>query len=96
MGYRIEYGDMKVHKYRRRAKWGSWIAFACVILLVAGAITVKTVGLTWVQEVLLPGDPVVTAAALDGLVEDLRQGDTLGQAIKAFCQEIMENGQLPE
>lgn len=96
MGYRIEYDGIGVKKHRGPVKRGGRIAYVCVLLLVAGAITVKTVGLTWVQEVLLPGDPEVTAMALEGLVEDLRQGDTLGQAIKAFCEEIIANGHLPE
>ncbi len=96
MGYRIEYDGIGINKRRKPIKWGSLIALACVLLLVAGAVTVKMVGLPWVQEVLLPGDPEVTAMALEGLVEDLRQGDTLGQAIKAFCEEIIANGRLPE
>lgn len=96
MGYRIEYDGIGAEKYRGHVKWARWIAFVCVILLITCAITVKTVGLTWVQEVLLPGDPEVTSAALDGLVENLRQGDSLGQAIKAFCEEIIAHGQLPE
>lgn len=96
MGYRIEYDSVAIQKHRGQIKWRSWIVTGCVLFLVVGAITIKTVGLTWVQEVLLPGDPEVTAVALEGLVEDLRQGDTLGQAIRAFCEEIIANGHIPE
>ena len=96
MGYRIEYDGIGIQKRRGEIKWRGWITLVCVLLLVVGAITVKTVGLQWVQEVLLPGDPDVTAAALEGLVDDLRQGDALGQAIRAFCEEIIANGQLSE
>ena len=96
MGYQIRYDAIGIQNRKGRDKLRGWIASICVLLLIAGAITVKTVGLTWVQEVLLPGDPDVTAAALEGMVEDLRQGDSLGQAIRAFCEEIIANGQLPE
>lgn len=96
MGYQIKYDAIGVKKQRKHLNWRRWVVSISILLLIAGAITVKTVGLTWVQEVLLPGDPEVTAMALESLVEDLRGGDTLGQAIKAFCEEIMANGHLPE
>jgi hypothetical protein len=62
------------------------------LLLVVAAVTVKSVGLQWVREVLLPGDPAVTAAALEGFVLDIKEGDTLVDAITAFCQEIVNGG----
>ncbi|MBQ7340855.1 MAG: hypothetical protein IJW41_01635 [Oscillospiraceae bacterium] len=42
---------------------------------------------------LLPGDPDKTQAALATLTEDIRAGESLGQAITAFCQEIVDNAQ---
>lgn len=95
MAYRISYDS--VGKYRQKKeknRKGIFIA-VLVLVLVIGAITVKSVGLTWVQEVLLPGDPAVTAAALEGMVENLRNGENLYDAITAFCREIIKYGQHP-
>ena len=91
MGYRIEYESIgKIPRQQRKKRTGI-IAGAIVILLVLCAITVKTVGLEWVQEVLLPGDPAITALALENMVEDLRSGEGFVDAIKTFCQEIIQN-----
>ena len=95
MGYRIEYekiGKIPVRKDKNRI---GIILGALVVLLVLGAIAVKTIGLEWVQEVLLPGDPDITAAALEGMVEDLRSGSGIVEAFKAFCEEIIQNA-VPE
>ena len=62
-----------------------------VLVLLIGAMTVKHRELRWVTEYLLPGDPVVTAAALEGMVMDLREGENLYDAVTAFCREIMEH-----
>ena len=95
MGYRVEYKSFgeekklpKVRKYKSAV-----LAAALVLSLTGGALTVKLTGLPWVQKYLLPGDPEVTAAALEQMVEDLRSGHSLGDAVTAFCREIMENAQ---
>lgn len=91
MSYRITYPSFGEEKKQPIAKrgWTGVAAAALVAALVFGAIAVKNTGLTWVQTYLLPGDPAVTAAALDGMVEDLRNGKSLGEAVKDFCQEII-------
>ncbi len=93
MGYKIRYdavsgpsgGDQK-------RKWTGTVALVCVIVCLLGALAIKNYGLPWVQEVLLPGDPAVTAAALETLAADLRGGATLWDAVTAFCREIMKHG----
>ena len=92
MGYQIEYPKIgKLPKAQKKSRT-SMIAAILVLVLVAGALTVKTTGLTWVKEELLPGDPAVTAAALEGIAEELRNGGSLRNAIKAFCEEIVGHG----
>lgn len=95
MGYRIAYENIgKFPQPQRKKRTGIFTAVV-VILFVLCAITIKTVGLQWVQEVLLPGDPDVTAAALENMVADLRSGEGIVEAVKTFCEDIMRNG-LPE
>ena len=96
MGYRIAYENIGKKRDKEKRSWPSIITVLCVGLLLTGAITIKSVGLKWVQEVLVPGDPEVTAAALESMVADLRQGTSLADAVTAFCQEIVDNGLSPE
>ena len=93
MAYRIDYGTpiRNTRAELRKNRIFSWITIICVLILVISAIAVKQQGLPWVETYLLPGDPAVTAAALDALAEDLRTGESLTQAISTFCREIMEN-----
>ena len=91
MGYRIEYEKMGRIPQQNKKKWTGVFVAVLVMLLVIGAIAVKSVGLEWVQEVLIPGDPDVTAAAMEGMVENLRSGVGIAEAFKAFCQEIIQN-----
>ncbi len=92
MGYRIAYSSIGKRLKRNRKKSTAVVAVLVIMILVIGAIAVKSIGLTWVKEVLLPGDPNVTAAALEDLAENLRNGESIGDAIRVFCQEIIEHG----
>lgn len=97
MGYRLSYPSFGEEKRRIKQKspLAAWGAALLVVVLVLGALAVKGRGLPWVQKYLLPGDPAVTAAALDGLLEDLREGSRLSDAITAFCREITEHAVSP-
>jgi len=96
MAYRIAYrGRGKAHF--RNCKRGPiprrWAILGCVVLIFAAVL------LGWKNEIvrgiLLPGDPEVTAAALGELVNGLRDGEGLKEAVTAFCIEVMENAQIP-
>lgn len=89
MSYRIEYDAVGGIKDGKNTKQKGIFAVCLVAGLVTGAVLIKTVGLSWVQEVLMPGDPVVTAAALEGMLEDLKCGSSLVDAVTAFCREIL-------
>ena len=95
MPYRIDYSAGCSRKKPLRPGLPKPTIKAALIVLVplAGALTVKIVGLSWVQEVLLPGDPAVTAAALENMTDGLRSGDSLLDAVTAFCREIIANAQ---
>ena len=93
MSYRIEYrsgGELR-KSWKPKRPIGRVAVVICVLSLVAGALAIKHTGLSWVKTVLLPGDPAVTAAALENMVENIRDGESLVDAVTAFCREIIEN-----
>lgn len=92
MSYEIKYDSIACPKPKRKLPVRQAAAIILVAACLAGALAVKSVGLSWVKQVLLPGDPEVTAAALEHMVNDLRGGDSLWSAVNAFCREIVENG----
>lgn len=90
MSYQIEYNTVGLPKPKGKPqKTPNW-ALLCVALCLLLALGIKCLGLPWVQQVLLPGDPAVTAAALENMVADLKGGASLIGAITAFCQEILQ------
>ena len=92
MAYQIRYDSVKAPKGKSVGLRG-WMAASVVVLLIAGALVVKSAWLPWVQDVLLPGDPAVTAAALEEMMVDLREGQSLKETLTAFCREILANAE---
>jgi hypothetical protein len=94
MAYRIEYG--KNPKYPVPGGRGN----RHKILWVIGLITVGMVGIYVLQSVgvqkLLPGDPAVTGAALDAMMENLKQGNSVAECFTVFCQEIVAHAKILE
>lgn len=90
MCYRITYENNLVKKKVVRKnnntllKRAIYAIFLCIILfcVLSGSK---------VRSYLLPGDPQVTEKALKDLVVDLKEGDTVSDAVTAFCKEIIEN-----
>lgn len=89
MGYKIVYAQEPKKRRLRRKKW---IIPAAVIL---GLIAVKWLG--WDEQIrywLLPGDPEVTAMALEDLARQMREGASAAQVWTAFCREIIAGAQI--
>lgn len=89
MGYRITYGPVKRKKEKPR-RWPVWMAGVAAL-----AVFVRIMG--WDEVLLsflLPGDPAVTAAALENMARSLGDGQGIAEAITGFCREIIGNAQL--
>ena len=88
MSYCIRY-ETKKHPWQKRRdhrKIIIAIGCFCMILLLIGYL-----GIGKVQD-FLPGDPNVTAQALENMTESLSSGERLRDAIVTFCQEILDHG----
>jgi len=94
MGYKIAYSPEdnrkypmhKLHPFPRK-----WIVptVAATALIIAALSNSDAIG-----KLLLPGDPDVTQAAITTMVEDVKTGTSLPDAITAFCREIIQNAGL--
>lgn len=91
MGYRIDYGPVK--KMRDVEKRTSRLAALTGVFLL---LFVTTVCYCWpegtavLRDLLLPGDPAVTAAAMEELSDSLRAGESVFHALSDFCNRVLE------
>lgn len=87
MGYRIVYGkqEKKIIPFKRIGVIAAVIAVSAMLLWPASRSAVA--------EILLPGDAEITAKALQTMAEELGEGQGIGEAVTAFCQEIIAGGQ---
>lgn len=93
MSYKIVYGpEMKQEKKLRSSVMGLRTKIAAFLLLFA-----VTVRLAWpegtavLREILIPTDLTAAEQAFQSMMEDLRRGENLGDAITVFCRQIIEN-----
>lgn len=96
MGYRIEY-DGRAGKYeiRSRSPWRFPLLLSCAVgLFLLATFPFWEEGAEYIREALVPGENEVTTAALKNLTARLRQGDSLRDAVTAFCQDVI-HGVLP-
>lgn len=49
-------------------------------------------GTRMLREFLIPGEPTVTQAAFSEMVTEIQAGEPLGDAVTAFCRQIVEDG----
>lgn len=90
MGYRIIYNPEQYQKYpmaKKHERSASWILTAAIVIAAAALLIHPEIRIA-IKHWLLPGDPAVTDAALNGLIENVRAGEGVTRSIAAFCQEI--------
>ena len=90
MSYKIVYGS-QMHRVPIKGK-GSPMAVGIAVFLILVLYLAAGAGERF-RELLLPGDAAVTGAALQNMVENLKDGEDLSDAVTAFCKEIVENAQ---
>ncbi len=92
MSYRVEYNPEKHNKYpiptQKKPKW----IFVALVVFVAIFTLQKSEKLQSVRSWLIPGNPEITAAAFSTMVDQVRSGEPVREAVTTFCQEIIDNG----
>ena len=91
MGYKIVYGeDIKISPSSRGNRIRVLTApFLMAFCLLTGALWPE--GRELLRDVLLPGVPTATESAFHNLVNDLRVGEPLDDAVTAFCRRVIVN-----
>lgn len=96
VAYQIRYGPVKgkAPADGRKKAGRRLLAALCAAALLIG-LPFSGIGKT-IWNWLLPGDAAVTGAALNTMVEEIRAGESVSDAVTAFCREIIENAKTPE
>ena len=95
MGYRVEYGPVKkVRGMEKRVSGGASLIAVCLLLFLVLVSSFWPAGKEMLRKLIFPGDPVVTAAALEDLTESLRSGEDLSDSMAAFCIQVLEGADL--
>lgn len=94
MAYQITYGPVK--RKKENPGQGRWKLSAAVFAVVLVLSSLTSVFREELLSILLPGDPAVTAAALQTMTEQIMEGEQIGVAFTCFCQEIIENAELSQ
>lgn len=95
MAYRIVYGPVKGRQGTGRGG-GLRIQTMTAAWLLVFALTVSRVwpeGTDKLREYLLPGQDGTQAAVME-LMTEIQAGEPVGEALTAFCRQIIENGKI--
>lgn len=93
MAYKIQYSPEKAHCYpsvtnRVKFKVGKWVI---LLLALAAAAWMRVNG---IPDFLIPGDPTVTRTAATTMIDELRAGVSMSDAVTVFCKEILHGAGL--
>ena len=93
MSYKIQYSPDTNDRYpqsvkRHRTAAGKYFA---VLFLMLAALWIHFRG---VPDFLVPGDPQVTKAAAAVLVEEIRDGAGMKDAITTFCSMVLDGAEI--
>ncbi len=90
MGYKIAYDSGMATRTCFEEKRLSFAAMTAAFLLLFGVLTYCfwPAGADKLRKMLIPGDPEVTTKAVSEMVEDLRAGESMDDAVVTFCREI--------
>ena len=91
MSYSIRYSPHQTAKYQKKEKLRLRRFFLAVIIL-AACLTPIAVFRNEILDMITPGNPEVTRRAAQNMVEALREGESVNDAVTAFCLEVIRDG----
>lgn len=96
MAYRIVYGADMQKKHKSEFNFLQFQVMTAVFLLLftLGVRQFWPEGTQKLREVLLPDTQNETQSAFETLAENLASGESIGDAVTVFCQEILHDAEL--
>ena len=91
MAYKVVYGPMPKSQKKPGILRFQVLTALCLVLFSLGVRTVWPEGREVMQEFLLPGEQNATQAAFGEMLEGLENGQTLSDAVMAFCRQIVQD-----
>ena len=92
MSYRVDYNPEMKNRYPNFVKIKRKLPVRPILLSVAAVAIIYGIVSSGLLRFLIPGEPAVTTAAFNGMMEDIGAGESVRQAFLAFCKEIIQNG----
>ena len=89
MGYRVIYGDDPFEKTKIRKGRLVAMTAACLLAFSVGVRCIWPQGAESLKQMMMPQKTATTAAFVQ-MTADLRAGESLGDAVKAFCRSVVE------
>ena len=95
MGYRVDYQPVnKVRGLEKRTARAPALAALCLVLFCLLVNSIWPRGAEVMRELLIPGNPAVTVAALEDFAEELKAGEALPSALEGFCRKVIREAEL--
>ena len=92
MGYRVDYERGKKNGGR---SWKGWMCFGAFALFWALVIRFWPEGRRVAAEFLFPGGAGQACLAAEEFARDLSGGMPIGEAVQAFCRDILSGAGIP-
>lgn len=91
MAYNIQYSQQYQVKYpvKKKAYISHKFLLIMLLILCAGFLVYKLKKHGILGELLVPGDADITMAAVEKLLDNLKLGTPVSEALTAFCTEIL-------
>ena len=86
MSYTIKYSPEEVKRYPLVKKQRNYKIWIVLCLTFVAILCMRIYG---IPDFLIPGDPDITKAAADVMLELIKEGETLGDAFTVFCEEVI-------
>ena len=92
MSYRVVYGPMPREKSGRKGIFRLQMMTAvCLLMLSLGIRTAWPEGREVLRHYLIPGTETVTQEAFGDMIEGLQAGQSVREAVTAFCRQIVQH-----
>ena len=92
MGYRVEYQMEQTEKTDARPGRFPVMLGSCLLVFLLLVNGLWPRGAQMLRELLLPGNPAVTVAALEDFAQELKAGEALESALESFCRKVIDDG----